>query len=466
MKRILLLFFFSVNILNAQDKPITLHPENPHYFTYQDKPTILITSGEHYGAVLNLDFDYEKYLNTLYKDGLNLTRLFTGGTYVEPAGAFNITSNTLAPLPLKFICPWARSIEPGYAGGGNKFDLNKWDDSYFERLKKFMSVAQSKGVIVELTFFCPFYDSTQWLLSPVNNSNNITPVANNLGRSDVYTISEKTRLMNALQAKLVKKIVTELNDYNNLIYELINEPYFGGVTPGWQHFIAITITETEKNLPKKHLITQNIANESAIIDNPDKLVSVFNFHYAAPPVAVAQNYHLNKVIGCNETGFKGTSDSVYRLQAWQFMLAGGGLFNNLDYSFTAGHEDGTFKYPETQPGGGSVAFRKQLQYLKTFLESFHFVSMQPDSSIIKYVSSKNAAVKILCNPGKEYAAHIMGGKNLELQIALPANKYRVTWIDPLTGKNLSSKSITATDAVTSLKAPAYTTDIALKIIKQ
>ena len=71
-------------------------------------------------------------------------------------------------------------------------------------------------------------------------------------------------------------------------------------------------------------------------------MSVFNFHYAAPPIAVAHNYHLNRVIGCNETGFKGTSDSVYRLQAWQFLLAGGALFNNLDYSFTAGYEDGTF----------------------------------------------------------------------------------------------------------------------------
>jgi hypothetical protein len=33
---------------SGQTKPISLHPENPHYFSYQGKPTILITSGEHY----------------------------------------------------------------------------------------------------------------------------------------------------------------------------------------------------------------------------------------------------------------------------------------------------------------------------------------------------------------------------------------------------------------------------------
>ena len=42
--------------------PIQLHPENPHYFLFEGKPLALITSAEHYGAVLNMDFDYEIYL--------------------------------------------------------------------------------------------------------------------------------------------------------------------------------------------------------------------------------------------------------------------------------------------------------------------------------------------------------------------------------------------------------------------
>src|SRR5215831_17082599 len=54
-------------------KPPALHPDNPHYFLFRGRPTVLITSGEHYGAVLNLDFDYRTYLKTLEADGLNLT---------------------------------------------------------------------------------------------------------------------------------------------------------------------------------------------------------------------------------------------------------------------------------------------------------------------------------------------------------------------------------------------------------
>src|SRR5262249_29679888 len=97
----------------ADEKPLALHPENPHYFLFRGKPVILMTSGEHYGAVLNSEFKTTKYLDQLEKDGLNLTRTFSG-VYCEDAKSFNITRNTLAPGEGKLLCPWARSRSPGY----------------------------------------------------------------------------------------------------------------------------------------------------------------------------------------------------------------------------------------------------------------------------------------------------------------------------------------------------------------
>ncbi len=44
---------------------LALLPANPHYFVYRGKPTVLVTSGEHYGAVLNGKFDFRKYLDAL-----------------------------------------------------------------------------------------------------------------------------------------------------------------------------------------------------------------------------------------------------------------------------------------------------------------------------------------------------------------------------------------------------------------
>ena len=89
----------------AADKPLALHPDNSHYFLFRGKPTVLITSGEHYGAVLNRDFDYVPYLDELHARKFNLTRTFTG-VYREVPGSFGIIDNTLAPAPDRFLCPW------------------------------------------------------------------------------------------------------------------------------------------------------------------------------------------------------------------------------------------------------------------------------------------------------------------------------------------------------------------------
>jgi hypothetical protein len=471
-------------------EPLALHPENPHYFLFRGKPTIIITSGEHYGAVLNLDFDYKKYLETLAADGLNCTRTFSGA-YVEPQGAFNIARNTLAPGRDKFITPWARSSSPGYPNGGNKFDLSKWDQKYFARLKDFLAEADKSGVIVEMNLFCPFYEESQWKLSPQNAANNINNVGN-VPRTNVYTLDKHGGLL-AIHEAMTRKIVAELNQFDNLYYEICNEPYFGGVTLDWQHRIAEVIAETEKSLPKKHLISRNVANGSAKIDKTHPAVNLYNFHYASPPDTVALNYHLNKPIGDNETGFRGTNDLPYRVEAWAFVLNGGALYNNLDYSFVAGHEDGAFVYPASQPGGGNPTFRKQLRVLRDFSYGFDFLRMRPAAGLIKsgvpetsraYALAETMTVHPVSSTVREgtvyyraaalYLAPKLKDKNpspadftedrtYRLQLALPKGEYTVQWLDPVTGKKYPESALVVHESVPEVTSPPHREDIALSI---
>src|SRR6185436_7720616 len=94
------------------------------------------------------------------------------------------------------------------------------------------------------------------------------------------------------------------------------------------------------------------------------------------------NWRLNHAIGNNETGFDGPSDATYRIQGWDFLMAGGALYNNLDYSFTVGHEDSTFAPPEATPGGGSTALRHQLRHLRQFFDEIPFVHMAPAATAV------------------------------------------------------------------------------------
>jgi hypothetical protein len=454
-------------------EPLKLHPDNPHYFEYNNKPFVIITSGEHYGAVLNLDFNYTEYLDTLAADHLNGTRTFSGA-YVEPSGSFNIARNTLAPASGRFICPWARSDVPGYANGGNKFDLNKWDEKYFERLKDFAKQAEDRGIIVEMNLFCPFYDESQWKISPQNAANNI----NHLGsvpRTNVYTMDKNGGLLK-VQEEMVRKIVKELNGFDNVYYEICNEPYFGGVTLDWQHHIAETIVATEKSLPKKHLISRNVQNGSAQVESPHPAISIFNFHYASPPVTVAMNYQLNKVIGDNETGFRGTNNLPYRVEAWSFILTGGGLFNNLDYSFVAGHENGDFAYPGSQPGGGNPIYRKELGILTRFINDFDFIHSKPQPELIKAGLPAGFKAYALGQEGKAYVAYLGrlpekdkpqpdNEQSASLQLALPDGDYIVSWLNVLTGEKSKPQKVKSSAGLVKLHAPVFRDDIAFSIRK-
>ena len=457
MKLLPVLLSFGV-ISSASAEPLALHRDNPHYFLFRGKPAVLVGSTEHYGAVLNLDFDYTKYLDALQAAGLNLTRTFTGA-YVEPEGAFKIDKNTLAPAANRLICPWARSGEPGYIHGGNKFDLTKWDAAYFSRLKDFMTAADKRGVVVEMNLFTPMYEQPQWDYSPMNARNNVNGIGK-VGKHEVYTLDKEPALL-ALQIEMTRKLVTELNSFDNLYFEVMNEPYFGGVTQPWHDRIAQTIAETEKALPKKHLISWNVANGAKKVTQPHAAISIFNFHYASPPDAIAQNYGLNLPIGENETGFKGTEDEHYRMEAWEFMLAGGALFNHLDYSFCVGHEDGSFAVKHPTPGGGGATLRKSFAFLRTFLERFDLAKMRPVPELIRKGAPEHW--RALGDGATRFAVYAKGAAPAQIEFALPNGRWQQRWFDVTTGMLLHEDTVAVADGRAVLKLPECCSEVVLDL---
>lgn len=452
--------------------PISLHPENGHYFLWRGEPTVLITSAEHYGAVLNLEFDYVRYLDELQAQGLNHTRTFSG-VYREIPGSFGITQNTLAPQPSQYSCPWLRSDQPGYYDGGNRFDLTQWDPEYFARLKDFLRQASQRGVVVEINLFCPFYKDELWLASPMNIKNNVNGIGD-CPREEVYTLKHE-ELLNVHLA-VTRKIVSELREFDNLYYEICNEPYFGGVTQEWQHRIVDEIQAVERSFSHQHLISLNVANGRKKIEDPHPGVSIFNFHYCHPPDVVAMNYSLNKVIGENETGFRGQDDLLYRTEGWDFLLAGGAIYNNLDYSFTPNHPDGSLEEYDS-PGGGSAALRTQLRVLKDFIEGFDLPRLRPVSNVIHSVSDSLVA-SALGDPGREYAVYLhvplpdkandlasyrRSGLEADIHLNLSAGTYLVVWVNTKTGEEERREDVRHEGSILQLQSPPFDDDIALRV---
>ena len=292
-------------------------------------------------------------------------------------------------------------------------------------------------------------------MNPANNIQGIGPPS----RLEAY--SGKDEALTAAQEALVRKLVTELNEHDNLYYEILNEPYEReGPTPAWNDRMIRAIVETESALPRKHLIAQGIAVRSARIEKPNPHVSVFNFH-SAEPASVSGNLDLRKVIADDETGGKGTRDFPYRSEGWEFLLAGGGVFSHLDFSFTPRSPEGKAGITRA-PGGDGPAIRRQIRVLKEFIESFDFVRMRPDRAAVVGKDVAGALVET----GKAYAVYVKGGPRTELGIVdLPAGSYRAEWVDPRRGTVLTDEILEHAGGTRILTSPEYSEDLALRLVR-
>ena len=344
------------------------------------------------------------------------------------------------------------------------------------------------GITVEISLFCATYDDRYWERHPFNPGNNINGIPINLERQKSNTLANG--VLTAFQQKLVAKIVTEINGFDNVFYEIQNEPWSDDpqkvmrtlrtldplpkdgdwykwaemASPAsleWQTLMAKTVVETELQLPKKHIIAQNYTNFMHSVDKVDPNISIMNFHYVWPE-AVWMNYGWNRPVSFDESGFAGSADSTYLSQAWQFMMAGGSVFNNLDYSFYAGKEDGTGT--NSAPGGGSTNFRKQLTFLHDFLKSLDFVKMQPDFSVV--VHAPGVQVQAISQPGVQYAMVFTGVASKWVKLNLPKGKYHFEFISPFTGKTLKTGFFKQKkDGIYELDLPDFGEMVALKITK-
>ena len=450
----LILLFLIIHAANGLSQAARLLPDNNRYLEYHGSPVVLITSAEHYGAVINAEFDFRKYLSELETEGFNYTRIFTG-TYLEPVeNIFGITKNTLAPLPGKYVSPW--SLSKGI------YDLNKFNNAYFDRLKDFIREAGRRNIIVEVTLFSSIYHDNAWKLSPFY-------FKNNCNKLDSIPLSLANTLFNKglinYQIAFIKKLVNELNDFDNLFFEIQNEPWSDNpclvnyvnlsndsvfsnpwqtkveianpVSLQWQQKIAETIIETEKGMKNQHLIAENISNFEYAVNQSIKGISILNFHYASPH-AVLLNNAVMCVKSLDETGFMPHKSELYIDQAWRFILAGGGVYNNLDYSFIVGNEDGTWKIPDGNPGWGGPAFRKQLSYLAAFMKKLPFYEMNYCDTLI--CSEKKIMQTGLMSKNGIYGVFLEDIEAKPLQVKILPGDYIFKWLNVYTGEVVTEEA--------------------------
>jgi len=471
-------------------------PDNPHYFYYKGEPVVLITSDHHYGAVLDQDFDYVKFLNYIASQGLNLTRIYPGGMF-EPTDKY-LPGNPLGPRPGRQLLPWARSEQgganPSLAETGQsslKYDLDEWNPEYFRRLKAFTKLARDRNIIVEVAFFNGMYADC-WPLMAMYHTNNIQ----NIGRYEapecgLFTTMDQRNLdVVKYQMAYIKKIATELNGYDNIIYDICDEPSLQGLPNGsitvipdsliapWILTMKEAFLQAEELLPNKHLLGQTIQNLSpdfsaapwcdwlpAEYVKPAEKALDMNYDANKPIVNVESNY-----FGASLTGNNYNVDAV-RVEGWWFMLRGGAGIINLNGEYYRGNET----------GGANTQSQivPQRKILKEFMDKLDLKGLSRFTAFINI--PEEAFCGALAEKGKQYAMYIFHGSHdnewgasfvpnpgsysdsLTLE-AVPAGVYSLQWFDPASGNVKGAENLTWKGGDLTVRTPPYSLDIALKII--
>ncbi len=477
-------------------EPVKVFPSNPHYFFYQGKPLVLITSDHHYGAVIDRDFDFARYLEFLARQGMNLTRIYPGGMF-EPPDKY-LPGNPLGPRPGRQILPWARSTEagahPALAEPGQpsyKFDLDRWNPDYFARLRAFVELARRKDIIVEVAFFNGMYADC-WPLMPMYHGNNIQNVGRyEAGDCGLFTTADPgNEDVIRYQKAYVARITAELNEYDNVIFDLCDEPSLQGrpdgsivtlpdsrVTP-WLRMLKEEFLEAERPLRKKHLLGQTVQNLSPDLSGEPWCAWLPTEYVRAAGAAIEKDYAANKPIVDVESDYFGyglakpyTVDDV-RVEGWWFMLGGGAGFINLNGEYHRGRESGG---EDTQ---SHIVPQKKI--LRDFMSRLDLAGIQRFTDFAGVPADAFAAA--IAEPGRQYALYIFHGANdgkwgahfvarpgsyrdtITLK-AVPPGTYELEWIDPASGTSRGKSRVNPAGGDLTVTTPSYSLDVALRLRK-
>ena len=478
----------------AQAEPVRVFPGNPHYFMRDGKPLVLVTSDHHYGAVIDADFDYVRFLDSLASAGMNLTRIYPGGMF-EPTDKY-IAGNPLGPRPGRQILPWARSgeaganaalAEPGRASP--KFDLDRWNPDYFVRLKDFVGQAAQRGIVVEVAFFNGMYADC-WPLMALYHGNNVQGVGRyEAPECGLFTTNDpRNQDVLRYQRAYVAKLTAELNAYDNLIFDLCDEPLLQGLPDGnvrfmpdaeaipWLQALKAAFLEAEAALPKKHVLGQTVQSSSPDLSAEPWCAWLPTEYVRAAGAALEKDYAARKPLVDVESDYYGGAlvkpygVAEVRLEGWWFLLGGGAGVINLNGEYHRGQES----------GGADTRERivPQRRILKDFVENLDLTSAARFDGLQEIPAG--AIASALATPGREYAVYLVHAKgdgawgahfaavpgayrDTFLLKAVPAGRYQLEWLDPASGAVREASPLDWNGGDLRVTTPVYALDVALHL---
>ncbi|RMG37723.1 MAG: hypothetical protein D6725_08470 [Planctomycetota bacterium] len=414
----------------AASGPLKPHPNNPRYFADGRGRAVLLVGAHTWNNLVDMGrqdppepFDFGAYVRFLRRYGHNFIRLWTWdcttwNTRANGRWGKDFVHN-VAPHP------WRRT-GPGKALDGKpKFDLTQFDETYFHRLRERVRTAGRLGIYVSVMLFegwALFHANTRrgvpagwaWRSHPFHPANNINGIdAGTPGdplRGRPHSLAHPQ--VNAVQKRYIQHVVDTVNEFDNVLYEVINE----GGEKEWDWWVVRTVHEYERTKPKQHPVGLTGHGAERL---PDMLASPCD--WVSPG---SRDGYRDHPPAWNETKVSLLdTDHVWGI---------GGHREWVWRSFLRGHNP-LFM----DPYDGSVLgkpFDRQWEPIRRALGHVRRLSQQVDLARMAPRDPLASSGYCLAAPGEEYLVLAPEGKPVTVDLRAARGSLRVRWVDCASGR--------------------------------
>jgi hypothetical protein len=235
--------------------PLRALSSNPSYFTSDSGRAVYLTGSHTWNALQDWGtngsiqpLDFAAFVGMLVAHHHNFTLLWT----TELPRFHGLPTTASAPPAFSVSpFPWQRT-GPGAASDGElKFDLTRFNQAYYDRLRDRAQQLLAAGIYAGVYFF-----SAEWILRfrfsddgyPFTGSNNVNGIDDGGGVASVTMTAPNA--ITAIQEAHVKKVIDTLNDLPNVLWIVSQEAPVDSTW--WNNHLITFVHAYEAGKPRQH----------------------------------------------------------------------------------------------------------------------------------------------------------------------------------------------------------------------
>lgn len=436
-------------------RPLTVS-NNPHYFQDGSGKALILSGSQTWntfqdwgtgGAVQPLDFN--AFVQFLRAHGHNFTLLWTvemakfcGLPYTERPLDF-----TVAPLP------WLRT-GPGTATDGRlKFDLNRFNQDFFDRLRTRVQALDRAGVYAGVYLFtgeflnifrCP---GDGYPLTGANNTNGVDDGYKS-GKQGISAVTMTApNAITRAQDEYLEKVIDTLNDLPNVLW-IVSEESPGN--SGWWNDHQIShIRGYEAGKPHRHPI-----GYAAPIGTWDSVLYDSDADWVAPSVIVSPASSCGAGRPACKVNVNDSDHSYYRIwrqapqqnrnYAWENFATGNQVLFMDPYEVFWPHERRNLcASPRREICAGPDPrwdnLRDNLAYIRRLAQKMNLAAVAPRDTL----SSTGFCLARTSAQGAEYLVYAPAGGSFTVDLSAmpPDRRLVVEWFNPAAGTSIAGEQV-------------------------